>query len=162
MDHSTREEMIMESGEIMEESSPASKLKQRKRIIVIVFCMSIFIIVNISLVVLINSIFYVKMEKNKINSFPVDEIVHSTTESVLSDLVSSISHNHTNYCIKQFELPNSNKRISVCLYEGDIRVDIRVFLSNKPTIKGIYLSALEWKEFEKMYVNLNKLLHPLI
>jgi hypothetical protein len=154
-----REEMILESAGDIEVMTSSERLRQRKKMFII-FYMCVFIVVNITLTVLVSSMFYIKLHDDK--PLAIDEVMYASNGSMLNDLVTSTSHNHTNYCIKQFKLPNSNKRISVCLYEGEIRVDIRVFLFNKPTIKGIYLSVSEWKEFDRMHDVLSRLLRPLI
>ena len=50
-------------------------------------------------------------------------------------------------CSTQYELGH-RVRISICyLGEDDPVVDIREFLANRPTIKGIQLTREEWKSF---------------
>ena len=45
---------------------------------------------------------------------------------------------------REFTLQISDKRVNICTYEGEVRVDIRQFINNKPTIKGIYFTPREF------------------
>ena len=54
------------------------------------------------------------------------------------------SHNNSK-CYSQYSLEDS-VRVSVCkLSESEKLVDIRVFIKDKPTIKGIQLRPHQWK-----------------
>ena len=46
--------------------------------------------------------------------------------------------------MRQFPLPNSDKIITVCTYQRTVRMDIRQYINNKPTIKGIYFTFSEY------------------
>ena len=37
-----------------------------------------------------------------------------------------------------------DKRVNVCTYEGRVRIDIREFLNDQPTIRGIFLTGREY------------------
>ena len=56
--------------------------------------------------------------------------------------------------IKQFKLLY-NKRITVCKYQNVLRVDIRQFVGDKASIKGIWLTLDEWRSLlrSQMWVN---------
>ena len=60
--------------------------------------------------------------------------------------LSSSSYNHTDLCSerREFRLRVGGKRVNVCSYEGRVRIDIREFLNDQPTIRGIYLSSGEY------------------
>ena len=45
---------------------------------------------------------------------------------------------------REFPLKASNKRINVCTYQGRVRVDVREFINDKATIKGIYFTSREF------------------
>lgn len=45
--------------------------------------------------------------------------------------------------MKQFMLGNG-KRLTVCKYQGLLRIDIRQFINSKSTIQGIWLRHTEW------------------
>ena len=49
-----------------------------------------------------------------------------------------------NTCTFQYKLTFERVWISVCHLHKDIVVDIRQFINNKPSIKGIQLSVQEW------------------
>ena len=44
----------------------------------------------------------------------------------------------------EFRLEASDKRVHVCTYAGQVRVDIRQFINERATIKGIYLNMGEF------------------
>ena len=56
--------------------------------------------------------------------------------------------------IKQFKLLY-NKRITVCKYQNVLRVDIRQFVGDKASIRGIWLTLDEWRSLlrSQMWVN---------
>ena len=60
-------------------------------------------------------------------------------------------YNNTN-CPYQFPLYD-NRRISVCL--NSTVIDIRQFLNNKPTIKGLNMSKVDWLRLVNLipYIN---------
>lgn len=57
--------------------------------------------------------------------------------------------------ISHISIRYSNKVVTVCMYEEDIRIDIREFYGNKPSIKGIWFSLSEWKEFTRILFDVN-------
>jgi hypothetical protein len=61
--------------------------------------------------------------------------------------------------ISQISVKYSNKIVTVCMYNKHIRVDIREFYSNTPSIKGIWFSINEWIEFCKMMYDINKIVN---
>ena len=44
----------------------------------------------------------------------------------------------------QFKLGQSNKRLNVCTYERQVLIDVREFIGDRPTIKGIQLTTTEY------------------
>ena len=44
----------------------------------------------------------------------------------------------------QFKLGQSNKRLTVCTYERRVLIDVREFIGDRPTIKGIQLTTTEY------------------
>ena len=48
---------------------------------------------------------------------------------------------------RQFPLPHSGKRVTICTYQEQVRVDIRDFIADRATIKGIYLTMEEFIAF---------------
>ena len=46
---------------------------------------------------------------------------------------------------------SDNVKLTVCNYLGSVRVDIRAFISEKATIKGIWLTISEWEELTKLF-----------
>jgi hypothetical protein len=61
--------------------------------------------------------------------------------------------------MSQISVRQSNKIVTVCMYIDNIRVDIREFYSNLPSIKGIWFSLNEWVEFCKMIYDINKIVN---
>ena len=46
---------------------------------------------------------------------------------------------------------SDNVKLTVCNYLGSVRVDIRAFISEKATIRGIWLNTSEWEELTKLF-----------
>ena len=46
---------------------------------------------------------------------------------------------------------SDNVKHTACNYLGSVRVDIRAFVSEKATIKGIWLTITEWEELSKLF-----------
>ena len=44
----------------------------------------------------------------------------------------------------QFKLGKSNKQLTVCTYERRVLIDVREFIGDRPTIKGIQLTTTEY------------------
>ena len=44
-------------------------------------------------------------------------------------------------------LKASNKRVNVCTYQDRIRVDVRGFINDRVTIKGLYFTSREFISF---------------
>ena len=55
---------------------------------------------------------------------------------------STIQNNGTALCefFRQWELSGKGTRVSVCDHRGEIRIDFRLFLGDKVTLKGKYLT----------------------
>ena len=45
---------------------------------------------------------------------------------------------------REFPLETSDKRVNVCTYGGGVRVDVRQFISNRATLKGIFFDVREF------------------
>ena len=52
-------------------------------------------------------------------------------------------------CAERREIPlkASNKRVNVCTYQDRIRVDVREFINDRATIKGLYFTPREFISF---------------
>ena len=48
---------------------------------------------------------------------------------------------------REFSSKSSNKRVNVCTYQDCIRVDIREFINDRATIKGLYFTSSEYISF---------------
>ena len=59
--------------------------------------------------------------------------------------------------IKQFKL-SKRKSITVCNYQGKARIDIRLFINDYPSIRGIWISKKEW---HSLLTQWNKIQHSL-
>ena len=51
----------------------------------------------------------------------------------------------------EFILQMSNKRVNVCTYQGQIRVDVRQFLNGQATVRGIYLNVREFQSLSDIF-----------
>jgi hypothetical protein len=58
--------------------------------------------------------------------------------------------------LTQIPVRFSNKIISVCTYDSEVRVDIRDFFSNVPSVRGIWFKIKEWKEFCRIMYEINR------
>ena len=58
--------------------------------------------------------------------------------------------------IAQFEVFNSAKIVSVCVYQGNTRVDIREFYQGEPSIRGVWFSVNEWKNFIRLVYDITE------
>jgi len=51
--------------------------------------------------------------------------------------------------IKQYPLPE-NYFVTICSYQGEIRIDFRKFINNYPTIQGVYLNTRQWNYLKRL------------
>ena len=58
---------------------------------------------------------------------------------------------NTTFCryIKQYPLPE-NYFVTICSYQGEIRIDFIKFINNYPTIQGVYLNTRQWNYFKRL------------
>ena len=84
-------------------------------------------------------------------SYPLDELLFRLEQDNTSDLATAAStitptDESSSLCNPQreFVLEMSDKRINVCTYQGQVRVDIRQFLNNRATMKGIFFNPREF------------------
>jgi hypothetical protein len=56
---------------------------------------------------------------------------------------------NTTFCryIKQYPLPEKYF-VTICSFQGEIRIDFRKFINNYPTIQGVYLNTRQWNYFK--------------
>ena len=68
----------------------------------------------------------------------------------LAAIAAPSKQDHDNACsyFKQFPI-TEEVRITTCIYEGELRIDIRRFQSNIPQMEGIHLDHYEWQSFFK-------------
>ena len=52
---------------------------------------------------------------------------------------------------REFQLDTSDKRINVCTFQKQIRVDMRQFLNDRETIKGIYFNVREFISLSQIF-----------
>ena len=45
---------------------------------------------------------------------------------------------------------------TVCLYQNQVRIDLRQFLDGKATIKGLILNLRQWNYLQRLIPHLNK------
>ena len=66
---------------------------------------------------------------------------------------SNIQNNGTTLCefFRQWELLGKGTRVSICDHRGEIRIDSRLFLGDKATIKGMYLTQKEFYALLKLW-----------
>ena len=48
---------------------------------------------------------------------------------------------------REFPLKASNKRVNVCTYQDRIRLDVREFINDRATIKGLYFTSRQFISF---------------
>ena len=48
---------------------------------------------------------------------------------------------------REFQLDVGERRVNVCTYKGTVRVDVREFLNDVATIRGLYKIMELWNEF---------------
>ena len=72
---------------------------------------------------------------------------HASSHGGLSDTnTTSFDLTNTSLCDFAKSFPISRQvYVTVCLYNKAIRIDLRLFLNHKATIKGIYLTTSQWK-----------------
>ena len=75
---------------------------------------------------------------SSVNSTPID------TEYKFEYLDTTIN-NSMNHCRQSYFALSNYTRLHICTVENNTRIDIRLFLNDLPTIKGIHLSLQEWK-----------------
>lgn len=54
-------------------------------------------------------------------------------------------------CLKQFELPDNELFVSVCIHQQSTIIDFRQFAHGKPTKHGLYLTLNQWKYLKRLH-----------
>lgn len=62
--------------------------------------------------------------------------------------------------LKHFPI-SRNVVISLCMLNKHIRVDIRYFVNDEPTIQGIYLNELQWNGLLTLLPKIISILHDI-
>lgn len=62
--------------------------------------------------------------------------------------------------LKHFPI-SRNFVISLCMLNKHIRVDIRYFVNDEPTIQGIYLNELQWNGLLTLLPKIISILHDI-
>ena len=57
--------------------------------------------------------------------------------------------------IKQFKIPDTYN-VTICLYQDEVVVDIRQFINEKETIKGVQINTRQWKYIQQIIPYINK------
>ena len=90
-----------------------------------------------------------------------------TTVTIISTVHSNCTENNTTtyqninlnmtLCdfIKMFPL-SYDMAVTICVQNGETRIDIRQFLNDKPTIRGIYLTTDQWQRFKTMFHDIDE------
>ena len=100
--------------------------------------------------------------------------VTASTLGVTSNLyIKEKSHNGTD-CIKIYQSPQLNSSLcsyietfrlpsdyflTVCKYQSSTIIDIRQFLNNKPSIRGISLTSNQWTYIQSIRQHITRALH---
>ncbi len=77
------------------------------------------------------------------------EVFNTTTPR--STASSTIDHSPMCDPITEYKLQLSDKRVNVCTYRGVVRIDIRQFLNDRATIKGIYFNVKEFLSLSDIF-----------
>ena len=81
--------------------------------------------------------------------------VRESTQKVPDDVLPK-EVNHTEcYPLKQYSIPLSRKRVTVCNDSERGFVDFRKFINDKPTIQGIQFSLHEWDNLYPLLIHVN-------
>jgi hypothetical protein len=81
---------------------------------------------------------------SNVNITPID------TEYKFEYTVTTINNNSMNHCRQSYFALSNYTRLHICTVENNTLIDIRLFLNNLPTIKGIHLSLQEWAVFKNI------------
>ena len=57
---------------------------------------------------------------------------------------------------REFQLDVGEKRVNVCTYKGTVRVDVREFLNDVATIRGLYFTWNEFVALESLLPSIRK------
>ena len=101
---------------------------------VVIFLLTILVIAFLSLEV------QILLETKACNDF--ENMVPSTNYG-------NMNHTLCSY-IKQFKL-SEDKRVSICVYQKELRIDFRRFVSNKPSIRGLWMTKQEWRSLLRLW-----------
>ena len=79
------------------------------------------------------------------------------TNTATHNLTKNYSDRNMTLCslMTQYNLSDS-KRLTVCKYQGKVLVDIRYFIAEKATIKGVWISLAEWNNIVKYFSKIQK------
>lgn len=88
--------------------------------------------------------------------------ISSSTTEPNTVVTAAINVSNTTLCsyLKHFSL-SRNIVISVCLLNKHIRIDIRHFVNDKPTIRGIYLDEWQWNGLLKLLPKIISNIHEI-
>lgn len=88
--------------------------------------------------------------------------ISSSTTEPNTVVTAAINVSNTTLCsyLKHFSL-SRNIVISVCLLNKHIRIDIRHFVNDKPTIRGIYLDEWQWNGLLKLLPKIIPNIHEI-
>ena len=87
--------------------------------------------------------------EKKQNTTRTDSIKLANIDTIEQFNMSSCSY------IKQYHLPG-NYFVTICTYQSRIRVDVRLFLNGKPTIRGFFLNRNQYRYFKRLIPHINK------
>ena len=57
--------------------------------------------------------------------------------------------------IKKYKLPEEYY-VTICTYGTDIRIDVRKFINDRPTIPGFFLNTNQYRYFERLIPHIDK------
>lgn len=85
---------------------------------------------------------------------------HTVVTAAINKTLANVSNSTLCSFLKHFPLSRSII-ISVCLLNKHIRVDIRHFVNDKPTIRGIYLYEWQWNGLLKLLPKIISTFHEI-
>ena len=90
------------------------------------------------------------------NLYKVDTI-KNVTDCIRLTAQTEDQQFNTTLCryIKQYPLPE-NYFVTICSYQGEIRIDFLNFINNYPTIQGLYLNTRQWNYLKILTPHIEK------
>ena len=94
-----------------------------------------------------------KSQFNENHTSTINDRVNKTTSEVSFEII--LRNNTLCGYVTQYRLSH-NKKVTICDYQNILRIDIRYFIGDYATIRGIWLSLDEWKMLLDLMEQINK------